>query len=61
MMFPEYLQCHSQMLFMLFSSLKVYEDVMYDYYDKRIKVFIEDLIHKVHKAAGRLVRPNDMT
>ena len=34
---------------MLFSRLGVYEDVIYEYYDKRIKVLMEDPIHKVHK------------
>ena len=48
-MFPNYLQCNSQMLFMLFSGLKVYEYVIYEYYDKRIKVFTEDPIYKAHK------------
>ena len=60
-MFPEYLQYHSQMLFILFSSLRVSENVIYEYYEKRIKVCMEDPIQKVHKnTAGALVRPNDM-
>ena len=47
---------------MLFSGLKVYDDVIYEYYEKRIKVCMEDPIQKVHKnTAGALVRPNDMT
>ena len=35
--------------FMLFSSLRVYKDVIYEYYDKGIKLIMEDSIHKVHK------------
>ena len=37
------------MLFMLFIVFRVYEDVIYEYYDKRIKVLREDPIYKVHK------------
>ena len=33
---------------MLFSSLRVYEDVIYEYYEKRIKFFMVDPIAKVH-------------
>ena len=49
LMFPQYLRYHSQMLSMLLSGLRVYEDVIYEYYVKRIKVFMEDPIHKIHK------------
>ena len=58
-MIPEYLQ-YSQMLFMLFSGLRVYEDIIYEYYDRIIKVFAETLLIRSTNAASVLVRPNDM-
>ena len=47
-MFSKYLQCLSQVYFMLFSRLRVYENVIYEYYDEGIKVLMEDSIHKGH-------------
>ena len=41
----------SQMLFMLFLGLRVDEDVINEYYDKRIEVFAEDLVYEVHKCS----------
>ena len=48
------------MLFMLFSGLRVYEDFIYEYYDRIIKVFAETLLIRSTNAASVLVRPNDM-
>ena len=49
------------MLFMLFIGLRVDENVINEYYDKRVKVFMKDFVHEIHKRAGALVRPNDIT
>ena len=39
------------MLFMFFLGLRVDEDVINEYYDKRIKVFTKYLVHEVHKCS----------
>ena len=46
---------------MLFLGLRVDENVINEYYDKRVKVFMKDFVHEIHKRAGALVRPNDIT
>ena len=49
------------MLFMLFLGLRVYENVINEYCDERVKVFTEDTLHEIRNAAGAFVRPNDIT
>ena len=48
-MLSKHLQGYSQMLFMLFLGLKVDENVINEYYEERVKVFTEDLVHEIHK------------
>ena len=43
-MFLEYLQCHSPMLFMLLSGLRVFEDVIYEYLDYFVIVFMDEIL-----------------
>ena len=37
------------MLFILFLSLIVDENVINEYYDERFKVFTKDSVHEIHK------------
>ena len=40
------------MLFMLFLGLRVDDNVINEYYDKRVKVFMEDSVHEIHKCSS---------
>ena len=39
------------MLFMLFLGPRVDKNVINEYYDKIVKVFMEDPVHKIHKCS----------
>ena len=51
LMLSKYLQGKSQMLFMFFLGLRVYENVINEYYDERVKAFMEDPVHDFHKCS----------
>ena len=46
---------------MLFLGLRVDENVINEYYDKRVKVFTETLFMRSINAIGVFVSPNDIT
>ena len=45
------------MLFMLFLGIRVDENVINEYYDERVKVFMEDSVHEIHKCS-KCIREN---
>ena len=49
------------MLVMLFLGIRVYENVINEYYDERVKVFTKTLFMRSINAAGAFMRRNDMT
>ena len=48
---PKYLQCQSQMLFMLFLGLRVDTNFINEYYDEGVKELSEDPIREIHKCS----------
>src|SRR5882757_6649021 len=51
-MFPEQIQCQSQMLFMLFLILRINKNVIKENKNKLVQIPAEDTIHKAHKCSG---------
>ena len=54
LMFSKPLQYHLQMLYMIFLTLRVYENVVDEHYHKLVQIIHEHTVHQVHKEGWRI-------
>jgi CDP-glycerol glycerophosphotransferase (TagB/SpsB family) len=55
-MITQSLKHNAEMLFMLFLTLRKYQDVIYEDHDKLVQVFHENRVHQVHEVSGGVVQ-----
>jgi CDP-glycerol glycerophosphotransferase (TagB/SpsB family) len=55
-MITQSLKHNAEMLFMLFLTLRKYQDVIYEDHGKLVQVFHENRVHQVHEVSGGVVQ-----